>query len=298
MSRRAWMLFAAVSVLWGIPYVFIKIAVEELSPAQVAFGRLAVGFVVLLPFALRRRGFVGVRRRWRPLLAYTVIELVVAWPLIGFGEQRISASLTGVLLAAVPLILAVILARLDPDERPSGLRAAGLVLGFVGVVTLLGMDIGGASNDLLGALAVLGAAVCYAIAPLIVNRRLADVDQVGTVAASFGLAALILAPASLWRVPSHVPTAGVVASVGVLGVVCSALAFLCFFALIAEAGPQRASIITYVLPLVAVAFAVVALGEKVHPSMALGMALILIGSWLATTGGVRRRRTPVAETLP
>jgi drug/metabolite transporter (DMT)-like permease len=290
MTRRTWTLFAVVCFLWGIPYVFIKIAVEELTPAQVAFARLVLGFAVLLPFALRRGAFAGLRARWRWLLGYSVVELAIAWPLIGFGETRVSASLTAVLLAAVPLILALMM-----RERPSGTRGFGLLLGFVGVIALLGLDVDGSTAALVGALAVLGAAVCYAAGGWMIGAKLGGVDPVGAVTASFGVAALVLAPAALVDAPTALPSGDVLASIAVLGVACSALAFLSFFALIAAAGATRASVITYVLPLVAVAFGVTALGEEVRAPMAVGMALILLGSWFATGGRLPRRRARLVE---
>ena len=285
MTRRTWTLFAVVCFLWGIPYVFIKVAVEELTPAQVAFARLALAFAVLLPYAIRRGAFAGLRARWRWLLVYSVVELAIAWPLIGFGETRVSASLTAVLLAAVPLILAVIM-----RERPTGARGFGMVLGFAGVIALLGLDVDGSAAALLGALAVLGAAACYAGGTWMIGAKFDGIDPVGAVTASFGVAAVVLAPAAAIDAPTALPSGDVLLALAVLGVACSAIAFVTFFALIAAAGAARASVITYVMPLVAVAFGVAALGEEVRPGMAFGMALILVGSWFATGGRLPRRR--------
>jgi drug/metabolite transporter (DMT)-like permease len=284
MSTRAWMLFAAVSVLWGIPYLFIKLAVEELSPTMVAFGRVALGFAVLLPYAWYRGALRGLPARWRPMLVYTVVEIVLPWPLIGFGEQRVTSSLAAILIAAVPLIIALLALRFDHDERAEGSRLLGLVLGFAGVVVLLGLDVAGRPGELLGAAAILAAAVGYACGPMIIKHRLSDVDPLGPVTASLGLATLLLAPAALSSAPATTPSADAIVSVVVLGLVCSALGFLLFFALIAEVGPGRATVITYVNPVVATALGVTLLDERVGPTAVAGLLLILAGSWLSTGG--------------
>jgi drug/metabolite transporter (DMT)-like permease len=271
-------------VLWGIPYLFIKLAVEELSPTGVAFGRVALGFAVLLPYAWYKGALRGLGRRWRVLLVYTVVEIVLPWPLIGFGEQRVTSSLAAILIAAVPLVIALIALRFDPAERAEGSRLVGLLVGFAGVVALLGLDVAGRPGELLGALAILGAAVGYAIGPMIIKHRFADLDPLGPVCASLGLATLLLAPAAFASAPASVPSGDVIASVVVLGILCSALGFLLFFALIAEVGPGRASVITYVNPAVAVALGVALLDERVGPTAVAGLLLILAGSWLSTGG--------------
>ena len=302
MSSRAWMLFAAVSVVWGIPYLFIKLAVEELSPTAVAFGRVALGFAVLLPYAWHKGALRGLSARWRVMLVYTVVEIVLPWPLIGFGEQRVSSSLAAILIAAVPLVIAVMALRFDPDERAEGSRLLGLVIGFAGVVVLLGLDVAGRPGELLGAAAILLAAVGYACGPMIIKHRLSDLDPLGPVTASLGLATVLLLPAALVSAPTAMPSADAIVSVVVLGLVCSALGFLLFFALINEVGPGRATVITYVNPVVAAALGVTLLGERLGPTAVAGLLLILAGSWLSTGGrmppwlpvGVRRRRAAAA----
>jgi drug/metabolite transporter (DMT)-like permease len=300
MSARAWALFAAVSVLWGIPYLFIKLAVEDLSPVMVAWGRIVVAFAILLPYALHKGAFRGLGRFWKPLLVYSVVEIVLPWPLIGFGEQRVSSGLAAILIAAVPLVVALMALRIDPDERAQGSRLAGLVVGFAGVVLLLGLDVAGRPGELLGALAILLAAVGYAAGPMIVKHRFRTMDPLGPVTASMGISALVLAPAAAISTPAAMPSGQTVISVLVLGLACSALAFLLFFALIAEVGPGRATVITYVNPVVAVALGVTLLGEGLGPSAVAGLLLILAGSWLSTGGrlppGLMTRLSPAAQT--
>jgi drug/metabolite transporter (DMT)-like permease len=305
MSARAWWLFAAVSIVWGIPYLFIKIAVEDLSPIAVAFGRLAVAVALLLPYAWRKGALHGLTRHWKPLLVYCVVEICLPWPLIGFGEQRVSSGLAAILIAAVPLIVALMALRVDHEERAEGSRLVGLVVGFAGVVVLLGLDVAGRPGELIGGLAVLLAAVGYACGPMIIKHRFAGLDPLGPVTASLAISALVLLPFVVAAPPASTPSADALLSVVVLGVACSALGFLLFFALIAEVGPGRATVITFVNPVVAVALGIVLLGEGLGPSAVAGLLLILAGSWLSTGGkppsgrliplGARRRRSAAPQ---
>src|ERR671914_304588 len=304
MTARAWWLFAAVSIVWGIPYLFIKLAVEDLSPIWVAFGRIVVAFLVLLPYALHKGALRGIGSHWKVLLVYSVIEICLPWPLIGFGEERVSSGLAAILIAAVPLIIALMAIRFDHKERAEGARLVGLVVGFAGVVVLLGLDVAGRPGELLGAFAILLAAVGYAAGPMIIKHRLRDLDPVGPVTASMGISGLVLTIPALGTAPSSVPPADTVASVLVLGLVCSAFAFLLFFALIHEVGPGRATVITYVNPVVAVTLGVLLLDENVGLSAIAGLLLILAGSWLSTGGRLPPglmtrvrpwRREPAAE---
>jgi drug/metabolite transporter (DMT)-like permease len=283
-SARAWALFAAVSVIWGMPYLFIKIAVDEISPSVVACSRLVIAAAVLLPVAWRLGALRGLGERWRILTLFAAVEMAVPWPLIGFGEVHVSSSLTAILIATVPLFVALLAIRFDQAERPTPIRLAGMLIGLAGVVALVGIDIGGHADELLGALAIVFSAFLYAIGPMIVKRRLSDVDPLGPVAASLGIAALLVTPFALADLPDAMPSAGTLASVATLGLVCSALAFLFFFRLIAEVGPGKATIITYVNPVVALALGVAILDESVTTGVVVGLLLILAGSWLSTDG--------------
>ncbi|MGH2804414.1 MAG: DMT family transporter [Thermoleophilaceae bacterium] len=306
MSARGWALFAAVSVIWGVPYLFIKIAVEELSPGFVAWSRVALAALVLLPLALRSGALRGLPLRW--LVAFATAEIVIPFPLIGFGEQRISSSLAAILIAALPLVVAFLALRFDRTERPTPTRLVGMLIGLSGVVALVGIDIGGRTAELVGAAAVLAATLGYAIGPLIVKRRLAGADPLGPVTAAMAIATIMLLPFGVGDFPTELPSTDVLASVIVLGLVCSALAFLLFFRLIAEVGPGRATVITYVNPIVALALGVAVLGESVTAGAIAGLLLILAGSWLSTDGRLppglagmvdrRRRATRAAGSRP
>jgi drug/metabolite transporter (DMT)-like permease len=295
MSPRAWLLFAAVSVVWGIPYFFIKVAVDaDVPPAFVAWSRIALGAAILLPLAAHRGALRGLRNRWRPIAAYAATEIAVPFTLIAIGEQHVSSSLTAILIASMPLVMALLALGLAPEERPTGLRLVGLFIGLAGVVALLGIDVAGTSSEVIGAVCILVATIGYATAPIIVKRSLAHLDPLGPVAVSLGLSGLVLLPAAIAAPPDAVPSFDAFASMVMLGVVCTAAGLVLFFLLIAEAGPSRASVITYFNPLVAVALGVLVLDERLGLATALGLLLILGGSWLATGGRLRRRAPVVA----
>jgi drug/metabolite transporter (DMT)-like permease len=284
-NARAWTLFAAVSVIWGVPYLFIKIAVDGgAHPLLVAWGRVAIGAAVLLPIAWRMGALSGLRARLRPLVAFAAVECAIPWWLIPVGEQHVTSSLAAILIASLPLLIAIIALRYDPEERVRGLRLVGLFVGLGGVMMLLGVDVAGEPDELLGAGAILLATVCYAIGPMIVKRSFADVNPIGPVAAALGLSTLMLAPAGIATLPGAEASAGALGSIAVLGVVCSAVALIFFFALIAEVGPSKASVITYVNPAVAVILGVGLLDESLSAAAIAGLLLIIAGSWLSTGG--------------
>jgi drug/metabolite transporter (DMT)-like permease len=297
MTARAWLLFACVSVVWGVPYFFIKVAVEAgVPPGFVAWSRVALGAALLLPLARRRGALAGLGGRWRAIAAYTACEVVVPFVLIATGEQHVASSLAAILIASMPLMVALLSVRFSPDDRPAGPRLAGLFVGFGGVVALLGVDVAGRPGELLGAVLILVATLGYATAPIIVNRALADLDPMGPIAASLGLATLMLAPAAVLAPPEGLPSGAALGSLAVLGIVCTAAGLVLFFRLVVEAGPSRAAVITYVNPLVAVALGMVVLDERLGATALAGLLAILGGSWLSTGG--RLRRPTLARTPP
>ncbi len=290
MTRRGWLLFTTLCVLWGIPYLLIKVAVRDLTPATLVFLRTAIGTLLLLPVALRRGALRPLLPHWRAVLAYTVAELALPWVLLADAERRISSSLAGLLVAAVPLAGVAVSALSGGRERADGRRGVGLALGLVGVVTLLGFDPSGADVRTMGemVLVVLG----YAIGPAIVARRLGHLPAFGVVAASLALCAVGYAPLGLAQLPATLPAPAVLGAVAVLGVVCTAVAFLVFFALIGEVGPVGATLVAYVNPAVAVGLGVLLLGEPFTLPIACGFALILAGSFLASDPTGAGRLTP------
>jgi drug/metabolite transporter (DMT)-like permease len=289
MTRRAWWAFAVMSVLWGVSYLLIKIAIDGGLPApDVAWLRVAVAAALLLALAWRAGGLAPLRGRWRWIVAYAVAEISIPFPLIAAGEVHVASSLAAIIIAAVPLILAVLAMRFDRAERPTPRRWLGLAVGFSGVIALVGIDVAGSGAELLGAGAILVAAVGYSIGPMLVKHRLGGLDARAFMGASLAVAAVILAPFAAVDTPSRTPSAGAFAAVAALGLFCTALAFVVFTALIREAGTSRASVITYVNPLVAVVLGVTLLGERPGPGALGGLVLILAGSWLSTGGGAVR----------
>jgi drug/metabolite transporter (DMT)-like permease len=284
-SARAWVAFAAVSTLWGMPYLFIKVAVDDgVSPIFLAWVRIVLGGAVLLGLAWRAGTLAALRGRRRWLAVFGVTEIALPFPLIAAGEQHVASSLAAIIVAAAPLFVALLALRFDASERVSGRRLVGLVVGLGGVVALVGIDVAGRGDEMLGALAVLTAAFCYAVGPMVLKRHLADLDPRASMGAALAVAALALTPPVVAAPPSSVPPASALLALAVLGLFCTAAAFVFYGALVAEAGPGRALVITYVAPVVALALGVAVLGEHVGAGAVVGLLLILAGSWLSTDG--------------
>jgi drug/metabolite transporter (DMT)-like permease len=270
-------------VIWGVPYLMIRVAVRELAPVTLVFLRTTLGALLLVPFAAARGELRPLVRHWKPLLAYTAAEVAIPWVLLARAEQRLSSSLTGLLIAAVPLVGAVVVGLTGAREQQGGRRWAGLLVGLAGVGALLGLDVG--QVDAVAIVEIACVAVGYALGPIILSRSLRDAPALGVVAGSLVIAAVAYAPFAAFRWPGSMPSAHVLESVVGLSVLCTALAFLLFFALIAEVGPVRATVITYVNPAVAAVLGVTILSEKLTVGMLLGFALILAGCVLATGRG-------------
>jgi drug/metabolite transporter (DMT)-like permease len=284
-SRKGWVLFATMCVVWGIPYLFIKVAVEEVAVPVVVFARTALGAVLLLPLALRSARKDGgqldtLRRHWRPLLAFATLEMIVPWGLLSQAEKKLPSSLAGLLIAAVPIISVVVARLTGGTERLSLRRWAGLLIGLAGVAVLAAPDLSGGSA--LPVAEVLLVALGYATAPLIAARKLADVPALPMTAACLSLGALVWLPGAILAWPQQVPSGRALAALAALGVICTAFAFIVFLALIREAGTSRAMVFTYVNPAVAVAAGVAFLSEPFTVTIAVSFALILAGSLLAT----------------
>jgi drug/metabolite transporter (DMT)-like permease len=282
-------LFTAMSVIWGVPYLLIKVADEGVAVPVLVFARVAVGSAVLLPIAIRRGQIRVLASHWRWLALFAVVEIMLPWALLSDAERRLSSSLTGLLVASVPII-GLVLARLTGgQERLTVVRWAGLLLGLGGVALLAGPHLtGGGAWPITEVILV---ALGYATGPLIANRKLSDLPGLGMTAVCLGAAAVVYAPAAALTWPSRMPSAAVLGSLAGLGLLCTAIAFVLFFQLIAELGPARATVITYVNPAVAVALGVTVLGEPLTPAIVAAFVLILAGSVLATRSGGPARRT-------
>lgn len=284
MTARVWIAFLALCLIWGVPYFFIKMAVHELSPVWVAWGRLVFGSLVLLPVAWKRSAFKNLGKHRLTLVCFAFAELVGPFYLIARGESWVSSSLAGILLAAVPLMVVINAPLLGVKEHLGARRLIGLAVGLVGVVALLGIDTLHTANEWIGAGCILLATIGYAVGPLIIQRHLSDTDSLGTVATSVAIGAVALTVPALFSAPSAVPSATAILAVVVLGLVCTALGLLLFVYVISRAGAARAAVVTYVNPAVAVLLGVCILNEHFGVGSAIGLLLILFGSWLATGG--------------
>jgi drug/metabolite transporter (DMT)-like permease len=302
MTRRAWIAFAAVSVLWGIPYLFIKYAEQGgLTPTTIAWGRVTLAAAILLGLAWHGGTLPALRGRWRWLAAYAFFEVVIPFPMIAIGEQHVASSVTAIIIASVPLIGTLLALRFDPSEKPTPIRAVGLAAGFLGVIALVGIDIGGRTDELLGAGAILIAAAGYAIGPMILKQRLDGLDPATLMGGGLLVGAVMLTPLAAIDLPARVPSAGGLAALAVLALLCTALAFVIMTVLIREAGTSRAMVITYVNPVIALALGVTLLSEQPGAGAIVGLVLILAGSWLSTTGripGLARPGTPGVAPPP
>ncbi|MEU4562340.1 DMT family transporter [Actinoplanes sp. NPDC023936] len=288
MNRLAWLLFVLVSVLWGIPYFLIKIAIEDLSPVVVVAGRTAIAAAVLIPIALARGTLGALRGRLRVVMLIAMVHIVGPFLLITYGEQHISSSLTGILIAIEPVAIALLMSRAEPLTP---IRSAGLVLGFAGVVVLVGLDVSGDRYGLLGAGMVLLAAISYAVATMLVQRKASDIPPETLTVGTTVIATVVLLPFALMRLPSGPVSADSWSALVVLGVLCTAAALLAFYRLIILAGSNRAGLVTYVNPVVALLLGVVLLNEEIGAATVAGFALIVIGCWLST----RPARVPARD---
>lgn len=280
MTRRGLLLFILLSCVWGIPYLLIKVAVDEVSPAVIVALRVGLAAAVLLPIALRRRQWRSVVPVWPWVLLFAVTEISGPFLLISVAEQRLSSGLTALLIAATPIMAVILAALLRLHDPVSGSRAAGLAVGVIGVAALVGLDVRG--GDLLGVAAVLLAALGYAIAPIIVATRLRGVDSVTVITLALLLNTLGYAPVAWTQWPVIAPSALAWAAIAILGIVCTAVAFVALFALIDEVGASRANVITFLNPAVAVILGALLLGEPITLGVVVGFVLVVSGSVLAT----------------
>jgi len=290
-SKRGWLLFAAMSVIWGIPYLLIKVALEGMPAPFIVFARTAIGALVLLPIAFRRGLVRPALAHWKFIALFAALEIAGPWLLLGDAEQHMTSSLAGLLIAAVPFFVALIMWRLGDRSAVSGTRLAGLFIGMAGVVAIVGLNVG--QVQVAHMLEVIAVAVGYAIAPIIADRKLVGVPTLATIALSLTGVAVLYLPISVAGHPAHMPRFNALAAVVGLGLICTAAAFLLFFQLIAEVGPAKSSMITFVNPAVAVAGGVLFLGESIKAGIIVGAPLVLIGLVLSTLR--KEQAAPAAE---
>ena len=292
MSRRALLLFALMSIIWGIPYLFIRIAVGEVTPATLVFGRTAIAAAILLPFALARTDLRPVLARWRWVVAFAAVEIAIPWVALGSAEQHISSSLAGLLIAGVPLVGAAIALLSGGADRFGPVGLLGMFVGLLGVVAIVGTEFAATDTTALVQMGIV--VVGYALGPAILARPLNGLPTVGIMAVSLTLCAILFAPIAATQWPTVVPSAQALIAIVVLATICTAAAFLLFGALIDEVGPVRATVITYINPAVAAVLGVLVLRENFTVPMAIGFVLVITGSMLAA----RRRLIEAPERTP
>lgn len=290
MSRKALLLFAVTSVIWGSSFLFIRLAVERMPPPEVVFGRTLLGATLLVPLALRKRAFAGLRGSLLPAAAVALLDMALPTFLTAWGEERVSSSVAGILTATDPLFTALLALWLVRSEAVSRARFAGLITGFAGVVALLGLDFHGRPGELLGGGAVLLAALGFAGAALVYRRWLTDVPALGVTALMAALSSVLFAAPAAADLPRRMPPAASLLALAALGIINTGVAYWLFYLLIDEAGAAAASVITYVMPAVALLLGVGLLGERLTVGAVAGLVLIAAGAWLATA-----RRGPARE---
>lgn len=289
MTRRGWLLFAAVSFIWGIPYFFTRIAVRELEPVVVAFGRAGIGMVLLLPIVLRAGRLAPLKPKWRWLVLYAIVQLTIPWFLLSDSGTRLPSSLSGLLVAGAPILGFVVAIATRTEKMGSPIRIVGLLMGLGGILLLSYDQLQGGS--ILGVLEVVGVVICFSISPVIATRHLAGLGSIEITAVCLTIATAIYAVPALLNLPDEMPSAQTWWCVIALGVLCSALAYVLFLNLISEVGPSRAGVIGFVNPIVAIVLGVLILNEPFTPLIIAAAALVLVGSFLAT---LSRRRKPDA----
>jgi drug/metabolite transporter (DMT)-like permease len=290
-STRSWLAFAALGLIWGVPYFLIKVVVQEVHPFVLAWARLTIAALILLPIAWQRGALRGLLAHSGALFAFAVLEFVIPFSAISFGERWISSSTTGILIAMVPIAV-VLLSRFFGLHEPLGVRRLlGLLIGFAGVIALVGFGPITGLRGWAGVGCMLLATLGYALGPLIIQRYMKGMSPIGPMSVSIAMAALLLLPAALARWPGAMPSKPAAWSLLALGAVCTALAMLLMFYLIKAAGASRASLITYVNPAVAALLGVGILHERLGVGGLMAFALILLGTWQATRGGVSKAQT-------
>ena len=282
MTWRGWAAFVALGVIWGLPYFFIKVALDEISPLVLAFSRTLLAAAILLPIAWRKGALSSLKGHAGAIVVFGLVEFAIPFSLISLGERWISSSVTGILIALVPFFITLIQRYFGIREALGTWRIVGLATGFLGVVALLGTGSISGIWGWAGVGCMLLSTLCYATGPLIIQRHLRGLDSIGPLAASLFIASAILLIPAAMVLPSRLPSARAIISIAILGVMCTAIAMLLMFYLVRHAGASRASVITYINPVVAALLGVWVLDEHLGVGGFVAFALILLGSWLAT----------------
>jgi len=290
MTKRGAILFLSLGLIWGLPYLLIKVSVEYLSPEVIIFLRVLLAAMILMPVVIKRGYLRQLKGHWKWVFVFAIVEITFPFGALTFAELRLSSSMTGLLIAAVPIVSAIFAWRLGIDDRITGMRVAGLAVGILGVASLVGFDLTG--GELLSASLLIITVIGYALGPIIVSQKLSTAPALAAIAMATAINTIIYAPFAFISRPTETVPLHVWLAVAVLGAICTALAFILFFSLVAEVGPARTTVITYINPAVAVILGVIVLSEPITLGLVVGFPLILIGSFLAT------RKGPAFESEP
>ncbi|MFY9208215.1 MAG: EamA family transporter [Candidatus Nanopelagicales bacterium] len=290
MTKRGAILFLSLGLIWGLPYLLIKVSVEYLSPEVIIFLRVLLAAMILMPVVIKRGYLRQLKGHWKWVFVFAIVEITFPFGALTFAELRLSSSMTGLLIAAVPIVSAIFAWRLGIDDRITGMRVAGLAVGILGVASLVGFDLTG--GELLSASLLIITVIGYALGPIIVSQKLSTAPALAAIAMATAINTIIYAPFAFISRPTETVPLNVWLAVAVLGAICTALAFILFFSLVAEVGPARTTVITYINPAVAVILGVIVLSEPITLGLVVGFPLILIGSYLAT------RKGPAFESEP
>lgn len=282
MTRKSWSLFVAVGILWGIPYLLIRVAVRDFSPAMVVFSRVLIGALILVPLSMRQKSFNAALRNYKYIFLYAAVEIMGPWFLITNAEMKISSGLAGLLVATVP-IWATIYASMTGDKTVwHRKRLMGLAIGFVGLVAVVGIESLSGKNSLWAIFSILVAAVGYALAPNMIMKKLPNVSGLAINALAMTMAGLVYAPFAILQWPTGHVSRDSLLSVIALGIFPTAMAFVVFFAVLKEIGPARASLVTYLNTAFAVVLGVLILSEPLTLGILIGLPLVLAGSYFAS----------------
>ncbi len=294
MSRRAWITLLVVSACWGSSYLFIKVCLDEgTSPGVIVFGRVALSALVLVPLAAQRGALRPLHGSLRAVVVLSLVQVVAPFLLITFGEREISSSLTGILVATVPVFTFLLAFALEGEERAGAVSLVGVGIGIVGVAVLLGLDAGGGTAALVGGLMVVLASLGYALGAWYLKRNLGHAQPLGVLAGTMTTTSIVTLPVALAGLPDPVPSLKAAGALTVLGLVCTAFTFLLFYSLVASEGPARSSLVGYIAPGFSVLYGVTLYDERFTVATAAGLLLIVAGSWLAAEGRLPWRPRPV-----
>ena len=282
MTRKSWILFGIVGFLWGIPYLLMKVAVADIPPPLIVAGRTLIGAAILIPIAIKKNTFKDAIKGIKYVIPYAVLEMVGPWILITSAEKEISSGLAGLLVATVPFFASIFSSLRGDHSVWQPKRIFGLVVGFLGIIALVGIEsITGTSNPKAIAMVIL-AAIMYAYAVLMITTNLPGVDGIAINGVAMGLTCLFYTPIAIATWPSNPVSADAIAALVVLGVFSTAIAFMLFFIVIVEIGVARGSLTTYVNTAVAVVLGILILDEPITLGIIVGLPMVLLGSFLAS----------------